>query len=47
MAEYFWIQKNSFNYESEMWERKQYYLPKYNNDYIRERSLRGLLRKII
>lgn len=33
-CDYFWIQKNSFNYESEMWERKQYYLPKYNNDYI-------------
>lgn len=33
-CDYFWIQKNNFNYESEMWERKQYYLPKYNNDYI-------------
>lgn len=30
----FWIQKNNFNYELEIWERKQYYLPKYNNDYI-------------
>ena len=30
----FWIQKNNFNYELEMWERKQYYLPKYKNDYI-------------
>lgn len=33
-CDYFWIQKNNFNYKSEMWERKQYYLPKYNNDYI-------------
>ena len=30
----FWIQKNNFNYELEIWERKQYYLPKYDNDYI-------------
>lgn len=30
----FWIQKNHFNYETEMWERKQYYLPCFNNDYI-------------
>lgn len=30
----FWIQKNNFNYETEMWERKQYYLPYFNNDYI-------------
>lgn len=30
----FWIEKNNFNYETEIWERKQYYLPCYNNDYI-------------
>lgn len=30
----FWIEKNNFNYEMEIWERKQYYLPCYNNDYI-------------
>ncbi len=33
-CDYFWIQKDKFNYESEMWERKQYYLPKYNGDYV-------------
>jgi len=33
-CDYFWIQKNKFNYELEIWERKQYYLPKYNGDYI-------------
>lgn len=30
----FWIPKNTFNYKLEMWERKQYYLPYFNNDYI-------------
>lgn len=30
----FWIQKDNFNYETEMWERKQYYLPCFNDDYI-------------
>ena len=30
----FLIEKNNFNYEMEIWERKQYYLPCYNNDYI-------------
>lgn len=30
----FWIQKDSFNYEKEIWERKQYYLPCFNNDYV-------------
>lgn len=33
-CDYFWIQKDKFNYESEIWERKQYYLPKYNGDYV-------------
>lgn len=33
-CDYFWISKNKFNYESEIWEKKQYYLPKYNGDYI-------------
>lgn len=33
-CDHFWIQKSNFNYELELWERKQYYLPKYNNDYI-------------
>lgn len=30
----FWVEKNKFNYETEIWERKQYYLPCYDNDYI-------------
>lgn len=29
-----WVQKTEFNYETEMWERKQYYLPYHNNDYV-------------
>ena len=30
----FWIKKNNFNYETEIWENRQYLLPKYNGDYI-------------
>lgn len=30
----FWVEKDKFNYETEIWERKQYYLPCYDNDYI-------------